>query len=183
MVDESNNPWTSLHQEVTYENPWIKVTEHKVLNPSGKDGIYGVVHYKNLAIGILPVDEHGYTWLVGQYRFPLNQYSWEIPEGGGKHGIDPLDSAKRELLEETGIKASEWKLILQSHLSNSVSDEFALIYLAKGLEFGKSMPEENEELAVKKVHLTEAFQMLNDGIITDSLTVMALLKAQLIFTF
>ncbi|MEM6723516.1 MAG: NUDIX hydrolase, partial [Bacteroidota bacterium] len=102
------NPWTKLSEALQYDNPWIRITEHQVLNPNGNPGIYGVVHFKNVAIGIVPLDEEYNTWLVGQYRYTLEQYSWEIPEGGGPLGTDPLKSAKRELLEETGITAKEW---------------------------------------------------------------------------
>src|SRR5687767_10265505 len=111
MIDENKNPWKKLSAEIKYENPWIKVEEHQVLNPAGNPGIYGKVHFKNLAIGVIPIDENGNTWIVGQYRYPLDEYSWEIIEGGGKLGVDPLVSAKRELLEEAGIIAEEWELI------------------------------------------------------------------------
>jgi len=121
------NPWTILGEKPVYDNQWINVTEYDVLNPSGGKGIYGKVHFKGLAIGILPLDEAGYTWLVGQYRFPLDAYSWEIPEGGGDPGVAPIESARRELKEETGLVAKEWSLIQEMHLSNSVSDERALI--------------------------------------------------------
>eukprot|EP01137_Pigoraptor_chileana_P035298 Opistho-2@29093 len=132
-MNENNNPWTTLTEEVVYNNPWIKVTSHKVLNPNGGEGIYGKVHFKNIAIGVIPLFENGDTLLVGQFRYPLNAYSWEIPEGGGKLEVDPIDSAKRELIEETGLIASKWTKLLEMHLSNSVSDEFSIIYLAEDL--------------------------------------------------
>ncbi|HLF79299.1 MAG TPA: NUDIX hydrolase, partial [Dehalococcoidia bacterium] len=132
------NPWQTLSSELKYSNPWIEVTEHQVVNPSGGPGIYGTVHFKHLAIGILPLDHEGYTWLVGQYRYPLERYSWEIPEGGGVHGVDPLDSAKRELQEETGIEAKNWQRLVEIDMSNSVSDERATVFLATGLTFGES---------------------------------------------
>src|SRR5688572_31918894 len=113
MIDETKNPWTTISEEVKYENPWIKVEEHQVLNPAGKPGIYGKVHYKHIAIGIIPIDEENNTWIVGQYRYPLLAYSWEIIEGGGKIGVDPVESAKRELLEEAGIIAEEWELLIK----------------------------------------------------------------------
>lgn len=178
-IDETINPWQSLSHEVKYDNPWISLTEHQVINPSGGKGIYGVVHFKNRAIGIVPVDEHGFIWLVGQYRFPLNQYSWEIPEGGGPIAVEPLLAAKRELLEETGIIAQHYELILEMHLSNSVSDEHALIYLAKGLSFGVAEPEETEMLAIQKISLTEAYDWVNTAKITDSLSVAAILKLRI----
>lgn len=175
-----NNPWKTLKSELKYENPWISVTEHKVIDAGNNDGIYGTVHFKNIAIGIIPLDEENNTWLVGQYRYPLNQYSWEICEGGGKLGIPPLESAKRELLEETGIKANHWEKILDMHLSNSVSDEAGIIYLAKGLEYFEPQPEEDEVLQLKKVSFDEAFEMVMNGAITDSLSVAGILKTKIL---
>src|ERR1700749_2172291 len=99
MHNPEENPWQIVSEKNVYDNPWINLTEYQVINPSGNPGIYGKVHFKNLAIGVLPLDEEMNTYLVGQYRFTLNQYSWEIPEGGGAAGEHPLDSAKRELLE------------------------------------------------------------------------------------
>ena len=176
---DEQNPWKTLESDLKYDNNWISVTEHQVINPSGGKGIYGEVHFKNLAIGILPLDEDYNTWLVGQYRFPLKAYSWEIPEGGGPLGEDPLESARRELLEETGMSASNWKEIQRMHLSNSVSDELSIIYVATGLIQGIAMPEETEELVVKKVPFDEAFEMVMKNEITDSMSVAAILKAKL----
>ncbi|MEZ4993381.1 MAG: NUDIX hydrolase [Saprospiraceae bacterium] len=155
------------------------MTHREVLNPSGNEGIYGVVHFKNLAIGIVPVDEYGNTWLVGQYRYALDQYSWEIPEGGCPLGTAPLATAQRELLEETGITASRWDTILDCHISNSVTDEAGRIYLARELSFGTAQPEETEQLEVRKLSLREAVDMVLRGEITDSLSVMGLLRVQL----
>lgn len=173
------NPWQTLSSEKIYENPWISLTEHQVINPGGGKGIYGEVHFKNLAIGIIALDENNNTWLVGQYRFPLKKYSWEIPEGGCPEGTDPLESARRELLEETGITANSWTEIQRIHLSNSVSDELGIIYLARKLSFGESSPEESEELSVRKMPFETAFQMVMNGEITDSISVAAILKLKL----
>ncbi len=181
MKDQNLNPWKTLSGEKIYENSWISLTEHQVINPGGGNGIYGEVHFKNLAIGIIPLDEENNTWLVGQYRFPLKQYSWEIPEGGGLLDVDPLLSAKRELLEETGIEAEEWLEIQKIHLSNSVSDELGIIYLAKQLRFGNSSPEESEELIVRKLPFETVYQMVLNGEITDSLSVVAILKVKILF--
>lgn len=181
-MNSEENPWQILESNSIYQNPWISLTEHQVLNPSGGKGIYGQVHFKNLAIGVIVIDEFKNTWLVGQYRFPLNEYSWEIPAGGCPLGSDPLDTAKRELLEETGIKAKSWKEIQRMHLSNSVSDELAIIYLAEGLEFGLSEPEETEQLVVKKLRFEQAYEMLESGKITDSLSVAAILKLKIMLT-
>lgn len=180
MKDQNKNPWTIIGDGVKYENPWISVTEYDVLNPKGGKGIYGKIHFKNLAIGIVALDEEENIYLVGQYRFPLNRYSWEIPEGGGPLEIAPLDSAKRELLEETGLKAASWKKLLHMHLSNSVTDEMAIIYLATQLTQHQSMPEDTEELCIKKVPFDEAYGMVEHGEITDSLTIAALLKVKLL---
>lgn len=175
MSGDQKNPWTTLSVREIYENRWIKVDEHQVINPSGNNGIYGTVHFKNKAIGIIPVDESGNTWLVGQWRFTLNAWSWEIPEGGGAFDVDPLLSAKRELKEETGLSAANWKMIQRTHLSNSVSDEEGFIFLAEGLTQGNSELEETEaDMKVWKLPLGEALQMVIDGKITDSLSVMGL---------
>ena len=180
MKGSNKNPWQTLSSKEIYDNPWINLTEHQVINPNGGKGIYGKVHFKNLAIGIVVLDEEENIWLVGQYRFPLNQYSWEIPEGGGPLDADPLDSAKRELLEETGITAKNWQEIQQIHLSNSVSDELGIIYLARDLSYGEAQPEETEQLVVRKLPFEEAYQMVLRGEITDSLSVAGIFKIKIL---
>lgn len=179
-MNENINPWRVLGEREVYQNHWISVTEYNVLNPSGGKGIYGKVHLKNLAIGILPLDENLNTYLVGQYRFTINRYSWEIPEGGGSIGIDMLESAKRELKEETGLIAKEWTKLVDLHLSNSVSDEAGAIFLARGLKQEEAMPEETEQLVVKKVPFAKAYEMVEEGVITDSLAVTAILKVKIL---
>jgi len=181
-MDEQKNPWQILSSKQVYDNKWINVTEYDVINPSGGKGIYGKVHFKNRAIGIVVLDENLDTWLVGQYRFTLNEYSWEIPEGGGDLDTDPLDSAKRELLEETGLVAKEWKPILRMHLSNSVSDEHSITYLARQLEQKAPMPEETEQLAIRKLPFEEAWLMAEKGIITDAMSVAAIQKVKWMLT-
>ncbi len=175
-IDTSKNPWTKITEQTVYDNPWIRVEHHEVITPGGSEGIYGKVHYKNLAIGILPLDSENNTWLVGQYRYPHNQYSWEIPAGGGILGDNPLLAAQRELSEETGIIAQRWDHILTMQLSNSVSDEIAHIYVAQDLEFKQAHPEETEDLVIKKVSIEEAFEMTMKGEIQDSLSVGGILK-------
>ncbi len=172
------NPWKTLNSKLAYDNPWISVQHHEVLNPSGNPGIYGVVHFKNIAVGVVPLDEDLNTWLVGQYRYTLNSYSWEIPEGGCPLGTSPLDSAKRELLEETGIKAERWTKILDTHTSNSVTNESGMVFVAQGLTFGEAEPEETEDLKLRKLPFEEAFQMVIDGEITDALAVVGLYKTK-----
>lgn len=177
-MDEQTNPWQVLAEKPVYDNPWISVTEYDVINPSGGKGIYGKVGFKNLAIGILPLDDNLNTWLVGQYRFTIDAYSWEIPEGGGEKNIDPLVSAKRELLEETGLQAQHWRKLLDIHLSNSVSDEAGVSYLATGLSYHEAQPEETEKLVIQKLPFREVFEMVMDGRITDSLSMVTILKVQ-----
>lgn len=175
-----DRPWTTLNRRVVYDNAWIEVRHDEVIAPTGKPGIYGTVHYKNYAIGILPVDEAGNTWLVGQHRYPLRQYSWEIPEGGGPVGGDILEAARRELAEEAGLEAAHWREIQRLHLSNSVSDELGIIYLATGLSAVPVAPDDTEVLKIRKLPLTEAFGLVRDGTITDTMSVVALLHAELL---
>ncbi|WP_316817181.1 NUDIX hydrolase [Pedobacter nyackensis] len=175
-----HNPWVTIDSHKVYENKWIGVTEHNVINPSGGKGIYGEVHFKNYAIGIMVLDEDHNTWLVGQYRFPLKAYSWEIPEGGGPLESDPLESAQRELLEETGLSANEWVEMQRMHLSNSVSNELAIIYMARDLTQGESSPEETEQLTLRKLPFDQAYQMVVNGEITDSMSVAAILKTKIL---
>ncbi len=178
-MNTETNPWKINNSEEIYSNKWISVTEHKVINPAGNDGIYGVVHFKNIAVGVIPLDDENNTWLVGQYRFPLNKYCWEIPEGGSPFDEDPVNGAARELEEETGLRASKYTKIVEMHLSNSVSDEYAVVYLAQGLSQHSSMPEETEQLLVKKIPFEKAYQMVEEGLITDSMSVAAILKVKL----
>ncbi len=175
------NPWTINGEKQLYTNSWITLTEYDVTNPGGGKGIYGKVHFKNIAVGVIVLDEDLNTYLVGQYRFPLHAYSWEIPEGGSPEGTDPLENAKRELREETGLVAMNWALLYKMHLSNSVSDELAIVYLATGLTGYESSPEETEQLVVKKMPFEEAYQMVEKGLITDSISVAAILKVKLLF--
>ncbi len=172
---ESENPWTTLERRSIYDNPWIAVREDRVLRPDGTPGIYGVVQFKNRAVGVLPVDEQGHIWLVGQYRYPLGSYSWEIPEGGCPEGEHPEETARRELREETGLIAGRLEFLIASHLSNSVSDELALVFRATELTPGPSAPEGAERIEVRRVEWTDAWAMLQRGEITDSMSVIALL--------
>lgn len=171
-----HNPWKTLSGEEKYDNRWINVTEYQVINPGGGRGIYGKVHFKNKAIGVIPIDKEGNTWLVGQYRYTLNAYSWEIPEGGAPMNEDPLLAAQRELREETGMVAGRWTLLTQLHTSNSVTDEVGYIYLAEDLTHGVNELEESEaDLAVRKLPLHDAIDMVLRGEITDSMSMIGLL--------
>jgi 8-oxo-dGTP pyrophosphatase MutT (NUDIX family) len=169
------NPWKTLSSRTHYENPWIRVREDQVIRPDGLPGIYGVVEFKNRAIGVLPVEDDGSVWLVGQYRYPLNAYSWEIPEGGCPESESPEATARRELHEETGMTAGQIELLATSHLSNSVSDELGYLYRATDLHHGENNPEGTEQLTVRRFEWSEVCRMLKAGEITDSLSVMALL--------
>ena len=173
-----HNPWETLKVHIVYDNPWIQVSHRDVVNPSGNPGIYGVVHFKNLAIAIVPLDEKCDTWLVGQYRYTLNCFSWEVPEGGGQMDVPPIVSAQRELLEETGISASQWIEVGEIHTSNSVTDERGVIFAAKDLSFGLAQPEETELLSVRKLPFSEAISMVESGEITDALSICALYKVK-----
>lgn len=172
--------WITKDSEDRYDNDWITVSHRNVIAPTGKPAIYGHIHFKNLAIGIVPIDADGYTWLVGQDRYPLNTFTWEIPEGGGARSDDPLDTAKRELKEETGITARKWTQLLKLHTSNSVTDEVGYTFVAQQLEFGEDSPDDTEKLTIKRIPLDEAFEMAMDGEITDSLALASLLKVQLL---
>lgn len=173
---ENSNPWKKISSEVKYENPWISLTEYKVVTPAGTNGIYGKVHFKNIAIGVIAIDRDENTYLVGQYRFPLDLYSWEIPEGGCPEGTDWIAAAKRELKEETGFEAAKWTEILQMHVSNSVSDELAVVYVAQDLMAGKAEPEDTEDLKIIKMPFKQAVDWVMQGKITDSISVAAILK-------
>jgi 8-oxo-dGTP pyrophosphatase MutT (NUDIX family) len=175
-MDITNNPWKTLSSRPIYDNPWISIREDQVINPKGGNGIYGVVSFKNIAIGIIPLDNQGYTYLIGQYRYTLNEYSWEIPMGGGKIGIDILESAQRELKEETGLTALQWTEIMKLHTSNSVTDEVGYVFLAEELIAGETQFEETEDLQIKKLPFSEAVDMVMRGQITDAISVAGILK-------
>ncbi|MBB4265000.1 NUDIX domain-containing protein [Roseospira visakhapatnamensis] len=174
-----SNPWTTLSARPVYDNPWIQVTEFQVLTPAGTPGIYGVVHFKSRSVCILPIDDHGQVTLVGQYRYALKAWSWELPEGGCPVGTDPLLSARRELSEETGLEAAAWRDILDLHLSNSVTDETAVSFLAWDLTEGPARPEETERLTLRRVPFAEAVAMAERGAITDAHSVATLFRARL----
>ena len=177
MDSPRKNPWKTVSIKEVYENPWIKLDEHQVINPAGGNGIYGKVHFKNKAIGIIPLDKENNTWIVGQHRYTLNEWSWEIPEGGGPLETDILISAKRELREETGLIAERWTEIARAHLSNSVSDEVGYVFLAEELEYGKPKLDDTEaDMIVKKLPFAEVLQMFERNEITDSLSVSGVLK-------
>jgi 8-oxo-dGTP pyrophosphatase MutT (NUDIX family) len=173
------NPFRTLSSRTVYDNPWIRVVEHQVVKPRGGEGIYGVVHFKNRAVGVVPYDR-GKIWLVGQYRFPLGFYSWEIPEGGAPPGESLEACAERELREETGLSAGRLSKLFSMHLSNSVSDEEAHVFLATELSQGAAAPEDTEELSVKALPLAEVMALIEQGVISDSITVAAMFRIALL---
>ncbi|RZK34564.1 MAG: NUDIX hydrolase [Hymenobacter sp.] len=176
--DPAHNPWQTLSTAPKYQNPWIQVREDQVLNPKGGAGIYGVVSMQNKAIGIIPVDADGNTWLVGQYRYTLNEYSWEIPMGGGLLDVPAVESAQRELREETGLLAARWTRISRLHTSNSVTDEEGFVFLAEDLTQADWEPEETEDLRLWKLPLAQAIELVMSDKITDAISVAGLLKAE-----
>jgi 8-oxo-dGTP pyrophosphatase MutT (NUDIX family) len=168
------SPWRRRSRRVAYENEWITVFHDEVTRPDGQPGIYGMVHYSGLAVGVVPIDDADRVVLVGQWRYTLDAYSWEIPEGGVPPDEDPLEGARRELREETGIEATEWRELGRIHLSNSISDEAGIFYLATGLTEGTASPDGTEELEVRRVPFDEALAMTRDGRITDVLSMVAI---------
>jgi 8-oxo-dGTP pyrophosphatase MutT (NUDIX family) len=179
-VDETRvGPWRRRRREVAYDNPWITVWHDEVSRPDGSAGIYGVVHFVNLAVGVVAIDRQDRVLLVGQHRYALDAYSWEIPEGGVPFDEDPLIGAQRELAEETGYEAATWDELLTFELSNSVSDERGIVYAARGLTPGDARPDATEEIAVRWVPFGEAVAMVERGEITDALSQLGLLKLAL----
>jgi 8-oxo-dGTP pyrophosphatase MutT (NUDIX family) len=175
---EKIGPWTRLRRREVYDNPWIRVREDDVLRPDGSPGIYGTVHFKNIAVAVVPIDAQGRVILVGQHRYPFDRYFWEIPEGGCPEGREvPLDSAKRELREETGYTAARWDYLGSLELSNSCSDEIGHLYLARDLSPGPQDADADEQLEVKALDFREAWRMAMEGELTESLTVAALARA------
>ncbi len=174
MDNKYANPWQTLSTRIVYENAWIRVREDQVIQPDGAPGIYGVVEFHG-CVGVLPIDADGNVHLVGQYRYPLQQYSWEIPEGGCHPGEAPLEAAQRELREELGLVADKLELLGTSHLSNSVSDETAYYYLATHLTQREATPEGSEQLEHRVVPFAEALRMVLQSEITDSLSQTAIL--------
>lgn len=171
-------PWTVNSTRAVYDNPWIAVEANAVTRPDGAPGEYGVVRFRNIAVGVLPILGDGAVPLVGQHRFPLDAYSWELPEGGGPVGEDPLAAAKRELAEETGFRAAQWLPLAEFDLSNSVTDEKGVCFLAWGLEAGAADPGGDEILAHRRVSFSRLHEMVLAGDIRDSLTIIMTLKAK-----
>ena len=168
--------WRMLSSDTVYDNPWIRVEDHEVVNPSGKHSQYGKVCFKNRAVGILAVDAARNIYLVGQHRYTLDEYSWELPMGGAPLIEDPLAAAKRELREETGLSAGSWRELMRVHTSNSITDEVGYVFLARDLSEGKPEFEDTEDLAIKMLPLTEALRWVHQGDITDAISVAGILR-------
>jgi 8-oxo-dGTP pyrophosphatase MutT (NUDIX family) len=178
--DNMKNPWQTLSREVKYENLWIRVEEHQVINPVGGAGIYGTVNFKNRAVAIVALFANGDTLMVGQYRYPLQQYHWELPMGGAPEGEAALACAQRELQEETGFSAVKWQQILSMHLSNSITQEQGFTFIAQELQAGEMSLEDTEDITCQRIPFERVFQQVMAGEITDAMTVASVLKVRLL---
>lgn len=172
-----NGPWQVLDTEVAYENAWIRVRHDTVLTPAGDPGVYGVVEMRP-ALGVVAIDDSLHVYLVGQFRYPLECYSWEIPEGAALDGEEVTAGAQRELREETGLTARRWTSLGTMSTSNCVTDEVAHLFLAEGLTEGDPDPDDTEELEVRRLPFAEAMAMVRSGEIQDSMSIIALLRAE-----
>lgn len=177
-MESADNPWQTLSTQLEFENDFFAVTTHETIAPDGARPIYGKISFKNRAVAVIPLDEEQHTWLVGQWRYTLGEYSWELPMGGSPASESPLESAQRELKEETGLRAANWEQILKLHTSNSVTDEVGYVFLARGLEHGTPEFDATEALEIQRLPLTAAIAMALDGRITDAISVAGLLAAE-----
>jgi 8-oxo-dGTP pyrophosphatase MutT (NUDIX family) len=174
-----SNPWRRVSRRVAYENPWIEILHDDVIRPDGKPGIYGVVHFRHLAIGVVPMDAQDRVLLVGQFRYTMDHYSWEVPEGGGDFDEEPEAAARRELVEETGYRGGKWRELCRAELSNSVTDEATIMFVATDLEAGAASPEGTEQIQMRWVQFGEAMAMIRRGEIRDAMTILALQQVAL----
>lgn len=164
-------PWRRRSRHLAYGNPWLEVFHDEVDRPDGSPGIYGVVHFRTQAVGVVAVGDDGRILLVGQHRYTLDEYSWEIPEGGVEDGEPLVEGARRELREETGYDAAGWRQLCRMTVSNSVTDERGAIFLATGLRTGEATPEATEDLAVRWATLDEVLAEIASGAIHDIITI------------
>lgn len=175
--EEDGDPWTVKGVTRPYENDWFALESYAVVHPGGKDGVYTVMRPRRLAVGVLPIEPDGSVHMVGQWRFPLGRYSWEMPEGGADPGEDALACAKRELAEETGLRAGRYLKVLELDISNSLTDERGVLFLAFDLKPGEATPDETEVLRRRRAPFLEVLARVCDGRIRDGLTVAAVLRA------
>lgn len=174
--------WKKISSRTIYENDWMEVREDHVVNPGGGENLYGHVRFKNRAVAIIALDDANNTWLVGQDRYTLGAYSWELPMGGAPLDEPPLVAAKRELQEETGIRAANWEELMRLHPSNSITDEVGFAYVATDLSYGETEFEETEDLKIRKLPLEDAVKMVIHGQITDAISAAALLRIDAVKT-
>lgn len=177
MSNAKKYNWIPHRREAVFDNPFYVIWEDKVTNPANKPGFYSIVHFKREAVGIIPLDEDMNTWIVGQYRYPMDSYEWEIPEGGADDN-DPLATAHKELKEEAGLEAGRMDLILEMQLSNSGTDEVSFTFLARDLKIGEATPEETEQISIKKLPFSQVVEMVMKGEIRDAISVASILKLQ-----
>lgn len=175
-----HNPWRTIQSKTIHSTPWLQVNVHNVLTPANTPSQYTTVNFNGVAVGVIALDENYNTWIVGQWRYPINQYSWEIPEGGANKNEEPLLAAQRELAEETGITAKKWTPLMEFFVSNSATDEHAFIFIAQDLEFAPPKPDLDEDLQQKKIPFSELVNLTMNGKIFDSISIAAILKTHLL---
>lgn len=174
----TKNPWKTIRSTRVYSNSWMSVREDDVIRPDGREGIYGVVETR-AASGVVVLTPERDVYLVGQYRYPTEMYSWEIVQGGADEGEDPLTACKRELREETGLIAQQWnQLGGEVHLSNCISSERGYLYIAEDLSETEASPEGTEVLQVKTVTFEEALDMVESGAIADAMSIIGIYQAE-----
>jgi 8-oxo-dGTP pyrophosphatase MutT (NUDIX family) len=167
-------PWRRRTRRIGYENPWITIWHDEVDRPDGSPGIYGTVHFANVAVGVVVLDDDDRVLLVGQHRYTMDRYSWEIPEGGVPPTETEEAGARRELLEETGVTADRWRELVRFELSNSVTDETGVVFAARAVSHGTATPDPTEDLATRWVTFDDALAMIDGGEITDAMTILGL---------
>jgi|SRR5215207_6792107 len=176
------NPWKTLGSRIVYENPWLRLREDQVIRPDGRPGVYSVVEIRP-SVGVVVLDHKQHIALVGQWRYAHNKFSWEIPTGGSAAGEESIvESAKRELAEETGIHANNWRALGSIDNSNGATTDVAYLYLATELTLGSSHQEGNEQLITDWIPFENAVSMVLDGEITESCSVAGILKVDKLFS-
>lgn len=177
--DGSDRPprWRDAGSSVMFENPWMRLTRHEATAPTGLQADYVVMRPQNMSVGVLPIHEDGTITLVGQQRFALMNWSWEMPEGGAPFNEDPLEGAKRELAEEAGLEAVVWHPALKVEMTNSITDERAMAWLAWGLTPVPIAPDPTEIIRVARVPFGDLLRNVGNGAVRDMFTVATVLRA------